>query len=128
MLRLETDLLDVLMAACDGNLAGVQLQWSPDTALTVVMAAKGYPGSYQKGSVIRNLYKVSTAKVSAYVFSAALLCLLIKQLQPFCLCKISVSRFVLICQPEQLHELHMCSTPWSHVVCMLHTLSPPKVA
>lgn len=63
MLRLESDLLEVLLAACDGKLADVKLQWSPQAALTVVMAAKGYPGSYQKGSVIRNLDQVSTAKV-----------------------------------------------------------------
>ncbi len=41
MLRLESDLLEVLLAACDGKLADVKLQWSPDAALTVVMAAKG---------------------------------------------------------------------------------------
>lgn len=63
MLRLQSDFLEVLLAACDGKLADVQLQWSPDTALTVVMAAKGYPGSYQKGTVIASLEKVSTAKV-----------------------------------------------------------------
>jgi len=65
MLRLESDLLEVLLAACDGKLADVKLQWSPDAALTVVMAAKGYPGSYQKGSIIQGLNKVSTAKVGS---------------------------------------------------------------
>ncbi|KAL3155573.1 Phosphoribosylamine--glycine ligase, chloroplastic [Trebouxia sp. C0009 RCD-2024] len=63
MLRLESDLLEVLLAACDGTLAQVQLRWSPHAALTVVMAAKGYPGSYKKGSIIRGLDRVSTAKV-----------------------------------------------------------------
>ncbi len=65
MLRLESDLLEVLLAACDGKLADVKLQWSPDAALTVVMAAKGYPGSYEKGSIIKDLDKVSTAKVGS---------------------------------------------------------------
>ena len=64
MLRLDSDFLEVLLAACDGKLADAELQWSPEAALTVVMAAKGYPGSYKKGSVIRDLDKVSTAKVS----------------------------------------------------------------
>ena len=64
MLRLQSDFLEVLLAACDGKLADVQLQWSSDTALTVVMAAKGYPGSYQKGTVISNLDRVTTAKVA----------------------------------------------------------------
>lgn len=63
MLRLESDLLEVLLAACDGQLADVQLKWSPDAALTVVMAAEGYPGSYKKGTMICNLEHVSTAKV-----------------------------------------------------------------
>ncbi|MEO0503182.1 MAG: phosphoribosylamine--glycine ligase [Pseudomonadota bacterium] len=55
MLRLTSDLLPALMA-CDGNtLPEVQLDWSRDPALTVVMAAKGYPGSYEKGAVIDGL-------------------------------------------------------------------------
>lgn len=65
MLRLESDLLEVLLAACDGQLAQVQLRWSPHPALTVVMASAGYPGSYQKGSVIHGLDNVSTAKVGS---------------------------------------------------------------
>ena len=64
MLRLESDLLEVLLAACDGQLADVHLKWSPDAALTVVMAAEGYPGSYKKGSLIHNLENVSMAKVN----------------------------------------------------------------
>lgn len=63
MLRLKSDLLEALLAACGGKLADVQLEWSPDTALTVVMAAKGYPGSYQKGTVISKLDQATTAKV-----------------------------------------------------------------
>ncbi|MEL6997725.1 MAG: phosphoribosylamine--glycine ligase [Pseudomonadota bacterium] len=55
MLRLTSDLLPALMA-CDGNnLPDIQLDWSRDPALTVVMAAKGYPGSYEKGAVIDGL-------------------------------------------------------------------------
>ncbi|KAK9915166.1 hypothetical protein WJX75_005509 [Coccomyxa subellipsoidea] len=63
MMRLQSDLLEVLLAAADGRLSGAQLQWSPDTALTVVMAARGYPGSYAKGTIIHNLDAVSSAKV-----------------------------------------------------------------
>ena len=75
MLRLQSDFLEVLLAACDGKLADVQLQWSPDTALTVVMAAKGYPGSYQKGTVISNLDRVTTAKVGCNCSSPCFWCL-----------------------------------------------------
>ena len=55
MLRLMSDLVPALMAACDGQLKNFDLRWYPDAALTVVMAAKGYPGAYEKGSVIDGL-------------------------------------------------------------------------
>jgi len=55
MLRLMSDIVPALVAAADGQLANFDLRWFPDTALTVVMAAKGYPGSYAKGSVIEGL-------------------------------------------------------------------------
>ena len=55
MLRLMSDLVPALLASCDGMLKNFDLRWMPDTALTVVMAAKGYPGSYAKGSLIEGL-------------------------------------------------------------------------
>jgi phosphoribosylamine---glycine ligase len=55
MLRLMSDLVPALMAACDGMLKNFALRWYRDAALTVVMAAKGYPGSYAKGSEIAGL-------------------------------------------------------------------------
>ena len=55
MLRLRSDLMPALMAARDGALGNFDLRWSPDTALTVVMAARGYPGNYAKGTVILGL-------------------------------------------------------------------------
>jgi phosphoribosylamine--glycine ligase len=55
MLRLMSDLVPALLAACDGQLRNFDLRWHADAALTVVMAAKGYPGSYAKGSVIDGL-------------------------------------------------------------------------
>ncbi|HEY4136044.1 MAG TPA: phosphoribosylamine--glycine ligase [Alphaproteobacteria bacterium] len=55
MTRLKSDLLPALMAARDGALSHVDLRWRDETALTVVMAANGYPGAYEKGSEIRNL-------------------------------------------------------------------------
>ena len=53
MLRLMSDLVPALIAARDGQLKNFDLRWYPDAALTVVMAAKGYPGDYGKGSVDR---------------------------------------------------------------------------
>jgi phosphoribosylamine--glycine ligase len=55
MLRLMSDLLPALIASRDGQLKTFDLRWYPDAALTVVMAAKGYPGDYGRGSVIEGL-------------------------------------------------------------------------
>ena len=55
MPRLRSDLLPALVACADGVLSTLDLRWNPDAALVVVMAAEGYPGGYEKGSVIRGL-------------------------------------------------------------------------
>jgi len=55
MLRLMSDLLPALFASCDGMLKNFDLRWYLDAALTVVMAAKGYPGATAKGSLIEGL-------------------------------------------------------------------------
>jgi phosphoribosylamine--glycine ligase len=55
MLRLKSDLLPALLAVAEGRLADVALEWHDDAALCVVMAARGYPGVYAKGSEIKGL-------------------------------------------------------------------------
>jgi phosphoribosylamine--glycine ligase len=55
MMRLMSDLLPALIASEDGVLKDFNLRWYDDTALTVVMASNGYPGSYQKGSIIKGI-------------------------------------------------------------------------
>ncbi len=55
MLRLKSDLVPALIAARGGMLKSFDLRWDPRAALTVVMAAKGYPGAYARGSVIEGL-------------------------------------------------------------------------
>ncbi len=55
MARLKSDLLPALVATTDGMLGAFDLRWHDEAALVVVMAAKGYPGSYEKGSEIRGL-------------------------------------------------------------------------
>jgi phosphoribosylamine--glycine ligase len=55
MARLKSDLLPVLLAGAEGKLSGVTLDWHDEPALVVVMAAKGYPGSYEKNTVIGGL-------------------------------------------------------------------------
>lgn len=55
MMRLGAQVFDALHAAAEGRLADAQINWANDHALTVVMAASGYPGSYEKGAVIKGL-------------------------------------------------------------------------
>ena len=55
MLRMMSDIVPAFLASCDGELKHFDLRWFPDPALTVVMAAKGYPGDYQKGTRIEGL-------------------------------------------------------------------------
>ena len=55
MMRLGAQALDLLLACAKGELANAQVNWADDHALTVVMAANGYPGTPEKGSVITGL-------------------------------------------------------------------------
>ncbi len=69
ILRLRSDLLEALLAACDGRLADTRLRWGDEHSLVVVMAARGYPGAYGKGTVIRGLDRAA-AVPRARVFHA----------------------------------------------------------
>ncbi|NVK15102.1 MAG: phosphoribosylamine--glycine ligase [Rhodobacteraceae bacterium] len=55
MMRLGAQALDLMHAAAEGRLAEAQVNWADDHAITVVMAAEGYPGSYEKFSEIKGL-------------------------------------------------------------------------
>jgi phosphoribosylamine--glycine ligase len=55
MMRLGAQALDLLLACAEGRLAETAVNWAPDHALTVVMAAQGYPGAYARGSQILGL-------------------------------------------------------------------------
>src|SRR6201990_2707449 len=55
MLRMMSDIVPAMLASIDGQLRNFDLRWYPDAALTVVMAAKGYPGDYKKGTAISGL-------------------------------------------------------------------------
>ncbi len=55
ILRLKSDLLPALLAVAEGRLSGMALDWHDDAALCVVMATRGYPGAYAKGSEIKGL-------------------------------------------------------------------------
>ena len=55
MMRLGAQAMDLMHAAAEGRLGEAQVNWADDHAMTVVLAANGYPGSYEKGSVIGGL-------------------------------------------------------------------------
>ncbi len=59
MMRLASDLVPALLATANGTLDQLSLEWHKTPALTVVMATKGYPGGYEKGSQIKGLGKAS---------------------------------------------------------------------
>ncbi|SDE45953.1 phosphoribosylamine--glycine ligase [Limimaricola pyoseonensis] len=69
MMRLGGQALDLMQACAEGRLSEMQVAWSDDHAMTVVMAAEGYPGSYVKGSEIRGLDALEDSS-SAMVFHA----------------------------------------------------------
>ena len=62
VMRLKSDFLDALVACAEGRLDPAMLEWHDDAALVVVMAAKGYPGAYEKGTEIRGLEKADAAE------------------------------------------------------------------
>jgi len=68
LIRLESDLADVMMKTVERRLDEVNLQWSKEPAVCVVMASGGYPGSYEKGSTISGLDEANTT--NAVVFHA----------------------------------------------------------
>lgn len=55
MMRLGAQVMDLMQAAAEGRLSETQVNWADDHAMTIVMAANGYPGSYEKGTVINGL-------------------------------------------------------------------------
>jgi phosphoribosylamine---glycine ligase len=72
MLRLESDLLELLMATARGELKNDSVQWRNEPALTVVLAANGYPGDVEKGSHINGLNQVFENGVEVFHAGTAL--------------------------------------------------------
>jgi phosphoribosylamine--glycine ligase len=63
LMRLKTDLIDLLEAAADGALYDVPVEWSEETSACVVLASKGYPGKYETGKKIIGLERAMTQGV-----------------------------------------------------------------
>ena len=67
LVRLDTDLVDIIDAILEGRLARQEIRWKPEAAVCVVIAAGGYPGDYEKGKPISGL---DSAGKKAVVFHA----------------------------------------------------------
>lgn len=72
LMRLDSDLLEVLLATAEGRLRDVTLEWSKEPAVCVVLASGGYPGSYAKGKEIKGIEEAE--KTGAVVFHAGTAC------------------------------------------------------
>jgi phosphoribosylamine--glycine ligase len=57
MMRLQSDLVELCLAACNGSLSGESAEWDPRSSLGVVLAANGYPDAYAKGEIISDIPK-----------------------------------------------------------------------
>jgi phosphoribosylamine--glycine ligase len=66
MLRLKSELVSLIEAALDGRLDQITVEWDPRPALGVVMAAGGYPGTYNKGDIISGLPTTETADAKVF--------------------------------------------------------------
>ncbi|MEW6327773.1 MAG: phosphoribosylamine--glycine ligase [Thermodesulfobacteriota bacterium] len=62
LVRMKGDLVRIMQAAINGTLGNLSIDWDPRPAVCVVMASQGYPGSYEKGKIIRGLVAVSKMK------------------------------------------------------------------
>ncbi|GBE10505.1 phosphoribosylamine--glycine ligase [bacterium BMS3Abin12] len=72
LLRLRSDLVDLLEAALDGRLDRAHAEWDPRTALGVVLAAGGYPGAYRKGDAIEGLSQADAPDTKVFHAGTAL--------------------------------------------------------
>ncbi|HXV73214.1 MAG TPA: phosphoribosylamine--glycine ligase, partial [Sphingomonadales bacterium] len=66
LMRLSSDLVPALLASVEGTLNKTKLEWCEEAALTVVMAARGYPGLYEKGSEIKGLERAKEPGVEVF--------------------------------------------------------------
>jgi phosphoribosylamine---glycine ligase len=66
VMRLQSDLLPLLHATATGQLAGHKASWSEQAALTVILATKGYPGAYGKGSEIKGAEGLDTQQIQVF--------------------------------------------------------------
>src|SRR5690606_28901349 len=66
MMRRQSDIVPLLHAVATGTLAGHDVRWTDEYALTVIMATKGYPGAYGKGSEIGGVDGLDTDRLTVF--------------------------------------------------------------
>lgn len=66
MLRLKSDIIPILEASADGNLFDINVEWDTRVSSCVVLASKGYPGTYEKGKKINGLERAKSAEVEIF--------------------------------------------------------------
>ena len=71
LIRMNNDLLPVLIATREGKLADVELSWNQDSSICVVLAAEGYPGTPKKGSIISGLAEAAAGDPDVQILHAA---------------------------------------------------------
>ena len=67
LMRLETDLVDIMESVLEGRLKQQEIRWSPKAAVCVVLASGGYPGTYEKG---KEIFGLNQNGLDSYVFHA----------------------------------------------------------
>ena len=63
LMRLDSDLVDIMLAVTEGRLADQEIRWLDEASVCVVLASGGYPGGYEKGKIIQGLDKIDEAVV-----------------------------------------------------------------
>ncbi len=67
--KLNTDFLDIIIACCDKNLNNIEIEWSEEKSLCIVLCSNGYPEKFEKNKMIINLDKINLEK-KEYIFHA----------------------------------------------------------
>ena len=67
--RLKTDLLKIIINALSNKLNKTKIKWKKDKSMTIVLCSKGYPGSYTKGKILKNINKIKVTKPD-FIFHA----------------------------------------------------------
>ena len=67
--KLNTDFLDIIIACCDKNLNNIEIDWSEEKSLCIVLCSKGYPEKFEKNKMINNIDKINLEK-NEYIFHA----------------------------------------------------------